>query len=206
MGVPSGSALKDLEEMRKSRQEAAETRARIVSAASEEFRRNGIGATGLSDLMAAAGLTHGGFYRHFGSKDELVAEACASAAEMLIATVGQDPAKHPDENGLDAMVEDYLSTDHRDDPSAGCPFASLGSEIGRGGNAVRDMATDGFTKLVDTIAAQIAKTDPDGARKEALTVVSTMVGALTMARMVNDPALSDEILEQAKTHLSALSA
>jgi TetR/AcrR family transcriptional repressor of nem operon len=68
------------------------------------------------------------------------------------------------------------------------------------------MATDGFTKLVDTIAAQIAKTDPDGARKEALTVVSTMVGALTMARMVNDPALSDEILEQAKTHLSALSA
>jgi TetR/AcrR family transcriptional repressor of nem operon len=111
--------------MRKSKQEAAETRRRIVKAAAAKFRQNGIGGTGLSDLMAAAGLTHGGFYRHFDSKDQIVAEACAAATESAIATFFSN--KSP-QSGLKARVAKYLSPAHRDDPSAGCPLAALGSE------------------------------------------------------------------------------
>src|SRR6266566_5816567 len=114
--------------MRKSRIEAAKTRERIVSAAAAEFRQHGIAATGLADLMAAAGLTHGGFYRHFESKDQLVAEACAAATESAMATFFSN--KSP-KNGLKGRVAQYLSPAHRDDPSAGCPLAALGSEISR---------------------------------------------------------------------------
>jgi TetR/AcrR family transcriptional repressor of nem operon len=188
--------------MRKSRKEAAETRARIVDAASVEFRRNGIGATGLSELMAAAGLTHGGFYRHFGSKDELVAETCTSAADGLIASIATARADEPDQRGLETILGDYLSSDRRDDPSGICPFAALGGEIARSSDPVRDAATDGFRKLVDVIAAECGQAKPDTARGRALAALCTMVGALTMSRMVNDPALSDEILREVKASLA----
>src|SRR6202163_3333984 len=98
--------------MKKSKLESAETRRRIVKTAAAEFRRNGINGTGLSDLMGAAGLTHGGFYRHFGSKDQLVAEACAEAVETVI--FGRLAAAAPE--GAGAAVA-YLSTGHRDDPA-----------------------------------------------------------------------------------------
>src|SRR5271167_3450244 len=94
--------------MRKSREEAARTRKRIVTAASGEFRKNGIVATGLNDLMSAAGLTHGGFYKHFESKDQLVAEACAEAVETILEMLAAAASK---KGGAAAA---YLSTDHRD--------------------------------------------------------------------------------------------
>src|SRR5258707_3203845 len=105
--------------MRKSREEAAQTRKRIVTAASEEFRKNGIVATGLNDLMKAADLTHGGFYKHFESKDQLVAEACAEAVEAMIERLTAAGS---------SAVAMYLSTRHRDDPAVGCPLAAIGSE------------------------------------------------------------------------------
>src|ERR1700682_3192748 len=110
--------------MRRSKQEAAETRQRIVKAAAAKFRQNGIGGTGLSDLMAAAGLTHGGFYRHFDSKDQLVAEACAAGmeAEMGGAAACPDFGK----GGLKELAASYLSAAHRDNPSEGCLLAGLG--------------------------------------------------------------------------------
>ncbi len=180
--------------MRKSREEAAKTRQRIVAAAASEFRRNGIVATGLSDLMAAAGLTHGGFYKHFESKDEIVAEACAEAVgsmtEMLTAVASEEPSK----GGLEAVVGTYLSTAHRDDPSHGCPLAALGSEIARCDEKTRAAATEGFLKLVDIIGGHFGKTTPVAARRRALTAASTMIGALTMARIATDPELAAEIL------------
>src|SRR3954451_19354341 len=103
--------------MRKSRGEAAQTRRRIVEAASCEFRKNGIVATGLNDLMKAAGLTHGGFYKHFGSKDQLVAEACAEAVDAVIVKMEAHPT-------INAAVAAYLSTRHRNDPASGCPLAA----------------------------------------------------------------------------------
>jgi len=189
---------KDSNRMRKSKQEAAETRRRIVKAAAAKFRLNGIGDTGLSDLMAAAGLTHGGFYRHFESKDQLVAEACAAATESAMATFFSN--KSP-KNGLKARVAKYLSPAHRDDPSAGCPLAALGSEIARSDEKTRAAATQAFLELVNIIAAESRKTRPDVARRRALVAAATMIGALTMSRIVTDPELSAAILRQTERHL-----
>ena len=178
--------------MRKSRAEAAQTRKRIVTAAAAEFRKNGIVETGLSDLMKAAGLTHGGFYKHFESKDQLVAEATAEAVEMIIVFVANAASK-----GLAAAS--YLSTRHRDNPATGCPLAAIGSELGRRDEETRAVATDGFLKLVEIMAGQFGKLPPKEARRRALSAVSTMIGALTMSRVVNDPKLSAEILREARS-------
>ncbi len=183
--------------MRKSKEEAALTRKRIVTAAADEFRKNGIVATGLNDLMKAAGLTHGGFYKHFESKDQLVAEACAEAVETLIEKVKTAVAKGPG-----AAPATYLSTGHRDNPSAGCPLSAIGSELSRSDERTRAVATEGFLKLVDIMAGQFGKLPRDTARERALVAVSTMIGALTMSRMVSDPKLSAEILKEAEKSLS----
>jgi TetR/AcrR family transcriptional repressor of nem operon len=179
--------------MRKSREEAAQTRRRIVEAASNEFRKNGIVATGLNDLMKAAGLTHGGFYKHFASKDQLVAEATAAALDALL----KGMAAHP---GKSAAVAAYLSTRHRDNPASGCPFAAIGSELSRSDRKARETATAGFLKLVDILAGKAASAS---ARRRALVATATMIGALTMSRMVTDPELSAEILQEAEKSLTA---
>src|SRR5215469_1781589 len=105
--------------MRKSREEAAETRKRIVQAAARQFREKGISATGLADLMKAAGLTRGGFYKHFASKDQLVVEATAAAVDSLL----KEMAAH---STFTSALAAYLSAGHRDNPASGCPLAALG--------------------------------------------------------------------------------
>jgi TetR/AcrR family transcriptional regulator, transcriptional repressor for nem operon len=185
--------------MRKSKLEAAETRRRIVSAAAQEFCRNGIHATGLSDLMAAAGLTHGGFYKHFRSKDQVVAEACVNGLETVI-----EVAEGEGKSGLEAIVETYLSMDHRNRLSGGCPLAALGSELAQADDEIRAAASQGFIRLVDVIAKQFPQSDPEAARAQAVFVVSAMVGALTMSRMVTDPDLSALILDQSRKQLDRL--
>jgi TetR/AcrR family transcriptional regulator, transcriptional repressor for nem operon len=182
--------------MRKSREEAAQTRKRIVTAASEEFRKNGIVATGLSDLMSTAGLTHGGFYKHFGSKDQLVAEACAEAVKTILEKLA---AASSEKGGAAAA---YLSTDHRDNPATGCPLSAIGSELARSDERTRAAATAGFLKLVEIMAGQFGKIPPAAARRRALVAGSTMIGALTMSRVVSDPELSAEILEEVVRTLS----
>jgi TetR/AcrR family transcriptional repressor of nem operon len=188
--------------MRKSKQEAAETRRRIIIAAAAEFRRNGITDTSNSDLMAAAGLTHGGFYRHFESKDELVVEACDAAVRSMVDTFAAAAVGKSARRKLGAATARYLSTDHRDDPAHGCPLAALGSEIARCDEGVRSAATHGFLRLVEIIAAQYEGTRPDLARQRALAAASMMIGALTMSRIVTDPELSSEILSQANSYLA----
>jgi TetR/AcrR family transcriptional repressor of nem operon len=182
--------------MRRSKQDAAETRRRIIIAAAAEFRRNGITDTSNSDLMAAAGLTHGGFYRHFESKDQLVAEACDAAVRSMVDTFAAAAAGKSPRSRLKAAAA-YLSTKHRDDPAHSCPLAALGSEIARCGEGVRSAATDGFLRLVEIIAAQYDGARPDLAKQRALAAASLMIGAMTMSRIVTDPELSSEILSQA---------
>lgn len=189
--------------MRKSKLEAAETRRRIVSAASREFCRHGIHATGLADLMAAAGLTHGGFYKHFRSKDQVIAEACATGLETVIEVAEAAPSG-AGKSGLEAIVETYLSTEHRDRLSDGCPLAALGSELVHADDEIRAAASEGFVKLVEVIAKQFPGSTPDAARAEAVFVVSAMVGALTMSRMVTDEDLSLLILDQSRQRLEGL--
>jgi TetR/AcrR family transcriptional repressor of nem operon len=182
--------------MRKSREEAAQTRKRIVTAASEAFRKKGIVATGLNDLMRAAGLTHGGFYKHFESKDQLVAEACAEAVETAILEIMAAAAS--EKRGAAAA---YLSTGHRDNPATGCPLSAIGSELARSDEKTRAVATDGFLRLVEIMAAQYGKIPRAVARRRALVAVSTMIGALTMSRIVTDSDLSAEILKEARKGL-----
>jgi TetR/AcrR family transcriptional repressor of nem operon len=183
--------------MRKSREEAAQTRKRIVKAAAGEFRKNGIVATGLADLMTAAGLTHGGFYKHFESKDQLVAEACAEAVEVLIGRLTAAAS-----GGPGAAAAAYLSTVHRDNPAAGCPLSAIGSELSRSDEKTGAVATAGFLKLVEIMAAQFGKLPSAAVRRRALVAVSTMIGALTMSRIVTDPQLSVEILKEAEKSLT----
>jgi TetR/AcrR family transcriptional repressor of nem operon len=192
---------KDWNWMRKSKQEAEATRQRIIMAAAAAFRENGIAGTGLSELMAAAGLTHGGFYRHFDSKDQVVAEACTAAAESLINQLAVSAFGKSPQRGLKTIVETYLSAAHRDEPADGCPLAALGSEMARGDERTRAAATQALLKLVEVIASQFGKTQPDVARRRALVAAATMIGALTMSRIVTDSELSAGILREAAKQL-----
>jgi TetR/AcrR family transcriptional repressor of nem operon len=178
--------------MRRSREEAAESRKRIVKAAACEFREKGIVATGLADLMKAAGMTHGGFYRHFESKDQLIAEACAEAVEEAIGSLEAQPT-------INAAVAGYLSTRHRDDPASGCPFSAIGSELARADEKTREAATAGFERLVRMLEGKSKAKD---ARRRALAAASTMIGAVTMSRIVGDPKLSAEILSEVEKSLT----
>jgi TetR/AcrR family transcriptional repressor of nem operon len=182
--------------MRKSKAETAETRKRIVEIAAEAFKSNGIQATGVAEIMATAGLTHGGFYRHFASKENLVAEACAVSMCALV-----DSAEAATEGGpLDVTkhIENFLSADHRDNALGGCPLVALGSELVRADAQTRRAASHGFVQLIDIVAQWTGIKDPSAAKAEAVFTLSSMVGAVTMSRIVDDPELSDQILEVAR--------
>lgn len=189
--------------MRKSKQEAARTRERIVNAAAAEFREHGIAATGLADLMSAAGLTHGGFYRHFDSKDQLIEETCAKAIATMTDRLDSAASQRNGRAGLKAATTAYLSTQHRDNPRDGCPLAALGSELARANAQTRSAATAGFLKMVDVLASRFERTKPSEARKRAMAAAATLIGALTMSRIVNDEALSESILRSATEHCNA---
>jgi TetR/AcrR family transcriptional repressor of nem operon len=181
--------------LRKSKLEAAQTRETIVAAAADLIRRTGIAEASLADMMAAAGLTHGGFYRHFRNKEHLVSEALSAAGEKAIATVGRNLAK----GGFDVVVDGYLSTSHRDSRTPVCPFAALGSEMGRSGTETKAAVTEVLEKLLATLAGDAP--DRGEARGGAIVALSTMIGAMTLARVVADRDLSAEILDCAKDHL-----
>lgn len=188
--------------MRKSRKETAETRQRIIEAAATEFRRDGIVGTGLADFMASAGLTHGGFYKHFESKDEVVRESLELAADTWIDSMESMLSRSSGTRKLSSAINNYLSLKHRDDAAGGCPFVALGSELARASEAVRDTATCGIEKLIDLIAGELHDMPPAAARKQAQVMLATMIGAMTMARMVTDAELSASILRQARKSLT----
>jgi TetR/AcrR family transcriptional repressor of nem operon len=188
--------------VKKSKAETAETRHRIVESAAQEVRRNGINATGLADVMAAAGLTHGGFYRHFQSKDQLVAEACAVAMESIVAKAEAAARQGDGKAGLEAIIASYLDPNHRDDRSDGCPLAGLGSELARADDETRTAVSAEFLKFVELLAKHARRRKPELAKSDALFALSAMVGAVTLSRIVSDPDLSMAILSDTRRHLS----
>jgi TetR/AcrR family transcriptional repressor of nem operon len=190
--------------MKKSKVETAETRRRIVETAAREFRRNGINATGLADVMAAAGLTHGGFYRHFESKDQLVGEACAAGMEFVVGSAEAAAREYDGKRGFEAIVDNYLALAHRNDRCDGCPLAGLGSELARADDETRAAASAGFLALVDVLAKQIRRRKPEVAKSDALFALSAMVGAVTLSRIVADSDLSAAILRDTKRHLASV--
>lgn len=184
--------------MKKSKAETAETRRRIVEIASQAFRTQGIEATGIAAIMAAAGLTHGGFYRHFSSKEELVAEAVAMSLEQLVLE-----SEHAANQGAEAALNhalEYLSPGSRDNVGRSCTFAAAGSELVRADGKTRRIASAAFKRTLEGLAPFMAADSGDRVAA-AISVLTNMIGALTMARLVDDPMLSNRILEVTRQRL-----
>jgi TetR/AcrR family transcriptional repressor of nem operon len=181
--------------MRYPKEHKARTRQKIVETAAREFRAKGLDGVGVADLMAGAGLTHGGFYAHFASKDALIAEACRHALDATIATLDFRARGAPPGEGLRALVRAYLSRSHRDDAARGCIMPGLVGELARAAPATRHAVTAPLHGLVDVIARQLPDGDPSARERRALAIAASLVGALALARAVDDPALSDAILE-----------
>ena len=171
-----------------------ETRRHILDVASAQFRESGIAAVGLAGIMSEAGLTNGAFYSHFASKEDLVREVLTDAL-----TRREQRHKANVENGvaLETTIRDYLSTRHRDHAGTGCPTAALVAEIARHPKPTRDAFTGKVADIIVLMAEQIGQGSAEDRRRNAITIYSTMVGALQLARAVNDRLLSDEILKNA---------
>ena len=187
--------------VRRSKEEAAETRRTIVKTAASRFRKHGIAETGLADLMGAAGLTHGGFYRHFDSKDRLVAEAATAAFASASDDIEETASKARRGKVLRAVADRYLRSEHRSNVAHGCPLAALGGELARSDRATRAAATDGIRKMLNSIVGHLDGLSPREAQRKAIAALAAMVGALTMARIVTDPNLSASILDAVKEEI-----
>lgn len=175
----------------------AETHERIVEVASRAIRRSGYAGTGVADVMKEAGLTHGGFYAHFASRDALLAEAADRAGARAVADAARVAASAPPEQALEALLRTYLSKAHCDAPELGCPVAALGSELPRQAPEVRRAATARIKEMIDLVARQAPDWGQPGAHERALATVATMVGGMIVARAVDDPKLSAAMLEAA---------
>jgi AcrR family transcriptional regulator len=167
------------------------TRKRIIDVASKRFRKEGLEAVGLAGLMADAGLTHGGFYAHFKSKEDLVREAVTDAFRQSNARF--ERAARDDEDRFAAIVNGYLIPEHRDRPDLGCVAAALVSEIARHTEPTRQAFTSQLNSLIDLVEAQLPPGPPDR-RKCATAIVALMMGSLQLARAETDVTRSAEIL------------
>jgi TetR/AcrR family transcriptional repressor of nem operon len=189
--------------MKVSREQAAQHRERILDAAAQRFRERGFEGIGVADLMKEAGLTHGGFYGHFSSKEDLIAEASARALAQSLARWGKmaDRAKG---DPLSALAGAYLTSRHRDDPGAGCLLAALGPDVSRQGQAVRRSVSGYVRSAVDLVAKLVPGKSKAARRQKAISTWSTLVGAMVIARAVDDPALSQEILDAGRASVTGL--
>jgi len=177
------------------------THERIVEAAARAIRRSGYSGTGVADIMKDAGLTHGGFYAHFPSREAMLAEAADRAGAEGVAAVARVAAAVPPQQALQAMMRAYLSKEHIEGVETGCAVAALGSEMPRQAPEVRRAATRRIKEMIDLVARQSPDWGQPGAHKRALVTVATMVGALVLARAVDDPRLSDALRDAALKHL-----
>ena len=181
-----------------SRKEA--THERIVEAAARAIRRSGYSGTGVADIMKDAGLTHGGFYAHFESREAMLAEAADRAGAESVATLQRIAAAAPRDKALQTLMRAYLSKEHLEGVESGCPMAALGSEMRRQAPEVRRAATRRIKEAIDLVARQLPDWGKPGAHEQALATLSTMVGALVLARAVDDPKLSDALRSAALKH------
>ncbi|HWA49860.1 MAG TPA: TetR/AcrR family transcriptional regulator [Dongiaceae bacterium] len=179
--------------MRVTREQAAENRERIVQAAAKLFRERGFDGIGVADLMKSAGLTHGGFYGHFRSKDDLAAEACARALEKSVEKWDRLATESPGDP-LGAIAGSYLSQTHIDKPGSGCLIAALGPDVARQGKSVRRTMTEGLRTMMERLTGWVPGKSKAERRRSAIASYAAMVGAMVMARGVDDPDLADEIL------------
>jgi TetR/AcrR family transcriptional repressor of nem operon len=177
-----------------SRAEKAKTHKRIVSIASKKFREEGLAGVGIAELMTQAGLTVGGFYKHFDSRDDLVAEAVSSAFGGWQRRVDAAKSGGPSVS-LVKLIDDYLNEAHRDNPGSGCAFSALAPEIARSDKRTRAITSEQVGNDIQLIAGLLPDKDKRMARSRAILTLSALVGAMSLARAVSDEALSREILQ-----------
>lgn len=184
--------------MRVSRDQARQNRRRVVATSSALFREKGVDGVGISDLMSEAGLTHGGFYKQFGSKAELVEEACALALDDTMAFWDGylEGAAEPRAR----FIRAYLSQQQRDRVGEGCLLPALAGEARRESPAIRSIFTRAIRSYADRLN-QPEEARTSQTRAEALSTLSEMVGAILLARVTDDPQLSNEILDAARRHI-----
>ena len=180
--------------MRYSREHKLETHARIIKRASVRLREKGAHGIGVADLMKDAGLTHGGFYAHFDSREALVIEAFAYAMDRSTARWRQLVEQMPADQRLAAIVNSYLTKVHRDDPGHGCAVPSLGAEIARESPKTRKAFMAKLEQMLEMLAEQIPDVPRKLARQQAMATVATMMGTLVLARIAGSGEFSDEIL------------
>ncbi|MET0226521.1 MAG: TetR/AcrR family transcriptional regulator [Dokdonella sp.] len=180
------------------------TRQRIIEAAGQRFRREGIEAVGIGNLMAGIGLTQGGFYNHFESKDDLVREVVGrSLHEKLESMRALNAGKR--HGGIARLADWYLSAAHRDDPAGGCTCSALAMEIARSSEPTRAAFTGELRATLGLIGAQLpASLKPKQRREKAQAIFASMVGTLALARAVDDPALADNLLAAGRRAVLAL--
>ncbi len=174
---------------RMSREEKARTHARVVEVAAGMFREHGIAATGVADVMKAAGLTHGGFYRHFASKDDLVAAAISHAVSTSLAELEGAEGLEAKTAALKRYIDRYLSDEHAGNPSDGCPLAALGPEAPRSSSRISNALDEGSVEAVRVLASAM-----DGRREAASALMATLLGAVVMARMAGSHQCRKRIL------------
>jgi TetR/AcrR family transcriptional regulator, transcriptional repressor for nem operon len=187
-----------------SRAEKAESHERIVQVASTLFRELGVDGFGVADLMKKAGLTHGGFYRHFGSRDDLVAEAVEQALAdggKVVAAIGASPLSR--KAIVAALVDGYLSLAHRDNVATSCAVTTMAGDVSRSNERARFAYTAQVEKYLELFTRLIASDRLKTRRIKALTALSTLVGAVSMSRAVNNEKLSREILKTAGDEIKA---
>jgi TetR/AcrR family transcriptional repressor of nem operon len=185
-----------------SKADKAESHERIVQIAAARFREAGLDGIGVADLMKEAGLTHGGFYRHFDSRDQLVAEAVEHALAQGAQRLGRVVARSGGE-AFAAVVEAYLNRAHVDHPGSGCALVALAADVARSGSPARAAYTRQVRQYLDLFAALLADRGPQ-ARRRAVAILSALVGALALARAVDDDALTTEILASVAAEVKAL--
>ncbi len=191
--------------MRVSRVQAEENRNTVINVASRLFREHGFDGIGLKDLMAGAGMTQGAFYKQFDSKEDLVAQASRRALDEALARWSAAAAAKPD-NPLAAALDFYLSEGHCAQRSDGCPVVALGSDAARQGPEVRASFEAGFKEHLALVAGWIGGEDRGEAESKAMAVLSTMVGAVLLARAVNDKEMSRRFLQAAAGSITAQAA
>jgi len=171
------------------------THKRIVAIASKRFREKGLAGFGIAELMKEAGLTVGGFYKHFDSRDELVAEALSDALgtwqrqKEAAASSGGQPLS------IEKLIDDYVSDAHRKNPGAGCAFSALAPEIARSDKQTRALTSEQVQNDLELLAGLLPGKDKRAVRSRAILTFSALVGAMSLARAVSDEALSHEILK-----------
>jgi TetR/AcrR family transcriptional repressor of nem operon len=181
-----------------SRAQKAESHQRIVRIAARRFRQHGLDGLSIADLMEEAGLTHGGFYKHFESRADLVIEALESAFAETMPGCGK--VRKP---SFESIVDGYLSETHRDSPDNGCAIGALTSDIGRAGDGMKSLYTAKVKRNLQTLAAALSGSESADARSKAIVAFSAMAGAIGLARAVSDDRMSAKILKTVRRFLLA---